>query len=518
MAETLAEQGENDGELRSCEKRGTKAGLLLRQLFRPVDISFLVFFRISFAVIALWHIWRLWTTGAISYYYIEPPFHFTFNGFSWVKPWTGNGMYWHFGIMAVLAFGIMIGACYRLCAVLFCVGFVYEFLLEKGLYQNHYYLLCLISAFMIFLPAHRYASVDACLRPSLRTRLVPAWTLWLLRAQLSIVYFYGGLAKVNADWVRGQPVRLGLAERADMPFVGHYFTEEWMVQFFVWGGLLFDLLIVPALLWSRTRILAYLVALAFHLINSVMWQIGVFPWFMILATLIFFPPDFPRRIILTRRTRLPDEPYDGPPLSQKQRWIVGVLGIYMAIQLLVPFRHYLYPGDVSWTEEGHRFAWHMMLRGKSAAIRFYGTDRVSRRTAPIPVRPFLTERQIEKLGKEPDMILEFSHFLADELARRGHEDIEIRALVLVSLNGRKAQLFIDPMIDLLAEKRGLWRRYPWIVPLKEPLRRDAWVVPIMQWEKEVGFDTAAYVKAIVGSLKATPDELTNSNEKSPAFQ
>jgi vitamin K-dependent gamma-carboxylase len=496
MSENLAQRAENVADTRPDDPPSTKASRFLRSLFHPVDISFLVFFRISFAVIAMWHTWRLWTTGSIAYYYIDPPFHFTFNGFGWVQPWTGDGMYWHFGIMAVLAFGILIGACYRLCATLFCLGFVYEFLLEKALYQNHYYLLCLISAMMIFLPAHRSASVDALLRPTLRTWHVPAWTLWLLRAQLGIVYIYGGLAKLNADWLRGQPVRLGLAERTDMPFVGQYFTDEWMVLFFVWGGLLFDLLIVPALLWRRTRILAYVAALGFHLINSQMWQIGIFPWFMILASLMFFAPDWPRRILRTRRARPRDKPCEDRPLSQRQQWIVGVLGIYMAIQLLVPFRHYLYPGDVSWTEEGHRFAWHMMLRGKSAAIRFYGTERESRRTGAIPVRPFLTQRQVEKLGKEPDMILEFSHFLAGELATQGYDDIEIRALVLVSLNGRKPQLFIDPMIDLVPETRALWRRYPWIVPLREPLRNDAWLTPMMEWEQEVGFDTAAYVEAI----------------------
>lgn len=496
MSEDSAQQANNMGE--SCPKgdSSTKAGQFLQSLFRPVDISFLVFFRVAFAVIALWHIWRLWTTGSIAYYYIDPPFHFTFYGFGWVTPWAGNGMYWHFGIMAVLAFGILIGAGYRLCATLFCIGFVYEFLLEKGLYQNHYYLLCMIGAFMVFLPAHRSLSVDVWLRPTLKTRYIPAWTLWLLRAQLGIVYFYGGLAKLNADWLRGQPVRLGLAERADMVFVGQYFTEEWMVQFFVWGGLLFDLLIVPALLWRRTRGLAYAAALGFHLINSVMWQIGVFPWFMILATLLFFPPDWPRRIFRTRRVIPRKQSAEDLPPSPRQKWGVSLLGAFIAIQLLVPFRHYLYPGDVSWTEEGHRFAWHMMLRGKSAAIRFYGTDRKSGRTGAIPVRPFLTQRQVEKLGKEPDMILEFSHFLAGELAKQGYDDLEIRALVLVSLNGRKAQLFIDPMVDLVSESRGLWRQYPWIVPLKEPLRKDAWLTPMMEWEKAVGFDTAAYVKEI----------------------
>jgi vitamin K-dependent gamma-carboxylase len=491
--QTHALQQEGSATTVSQESSGTR---LARRLFEPVDISFLVFFRISFAVMILWHIWRLWTTGSIAYYYIDPPFHFTYYGFGWVRPWPGDGMYWHFGVMAVVTVGILTGLFYRLCAVVFCLGFVYEFLLEKGLYQNHYYLLCLVSFWMIFLPAHRAASVDVLLRPKLKTDFVPAWTLWLLRAHLAIAYFYGGLAKINADWLQAQPIRLGLAERAHYPLVGQFFTEEWMVQFFVWGGLLFDLLIVPALLWQRTRTVAYIAALGFHLVNSQMWQIGIFPWFMILATLIFFPPDWPRRVFAIRHFRAARPPScEDRPLTRLQKFAVGFLAVYMAVQLLVPFRHYLYPGDVSWTEEGHRFAWHMMLRGKTAAVRIYATDPRTRRTGVVPVRPYLTQRQIEKLGKEPDMLVEFAHFLADELARQGYPDAEIRALVIVSLNGRRPQLLIDPYTDLAAVPRT-WRRYDFLMPLTEPLRREAWDVPMLEWEKHVGFDSREFIKEL----------------------
>ncbi|MCH8830939.1 MAG: HTTM domain-containing protein [Planctomycetes bacterium] len=469
-------------------------------LFRPVDIAFLVFFRIVFAVTMLWHIWLLASTGSIKYYYIDPPFHFTFYGFDWVRPWPGDGMYLHFAGMAVLAFCILIGLFYRISIFLFCLGFTYEFLLEKALYQNHYYLLCLVSMLMIFLPAHRAFSLDVLRRPQLRSNVVPTWMLWLLRAQLGIAYFYGGLAKLNADWLRGQPMRMGLAERAHFPFVGQFFNEDWMVLFFAHGGLWFDLLIVPALLWRRTRTTAYVCALTFHLINSQMWNIGVFPWFMIFATLMFFPPGWPRRLFTMHGLRPLSTPADDRslsaddrPLRRSQKITVTFLAAYLAIQFLVPFRHYLYPGNVSWTEEGHRFAWHMMLRGKTCAVRFYATDPKTGRTGSVSVRGYLNHRQVIKVGKEPDMLVQFSHYLAEQLRIKGYGDVEIRALVLVSLNGRKPQLLIDPNVNLAAEPRT-WRRYPWIMPLKEPLRKQAWTVPLLEWEQRVTFDVPAFMK------------------------
>ena len=40
----------------------------------------------------------------------------------------------------------------------------------------------------------------------------------------------------------------------------------------------------------------------------------------------------------------------------------------------MPLRHFLYPGDPSWTEEGHNLAWHMRLRSKSGTIALFASD------------------------------------------------------------------------------------------------------------------------------------------------
>src|SRR5690606_10618868 len=113
-------------------------------------------------------------------------------------------------------------------------------------------------------PAHHAGSVDSWLRPKLRSQTAPAWALWLLRIQVGIPYFYGGLAKLNPDWLRGEPLRDWLLELAEHPLVGPVVSYETVVYFFSYGGLLFDLLVVPALLWRKTRPFAFALALAFH--------------------------------------------------------------------------------------------------------------------------------------------------------------------------------------------------------------------------------------------------------------
>ncbi|MEP6913377.1 MAG: HTTM domain-containing protein [bacterium] len=474
-------------------------------LLKPVDISFLIFFRVVFGGIMLWEVYRYFTHNWISRYYIEPTVYFTYYGFSWVKPWPGKGMYVHFFILGVLAVCILLGFFYRVAATLFFFGFTYVFLLDQTRYLNHFYLVSLISFLLIFLPAERALSVDSLLRPKIRSDTAPVWTLWLLRAQVGIAYFFGGVAKLNSDWFRGEPMRTWLRPLTQLPLFGSLFQKEWMVYNFVIGGLLLDLFVVPLLLWRRTRPYAFLATILFNLINSLIFQIGIFPWFMLGATLIFFPPDLMRRILRgvvrafaspdspAEPRRLPEDrdPLDAMPiapiasiamtcasLSRRQKAVAVLLTTYLAVQLILPIRHYAYPGNVSWTEEGHNFSWHMKLRAKKADALFTVTHPASKQTWTIDPKEHLEPRQIAKMATHPDMILQFSHYLAAQKRREGYENVEVRARVMASLNGRKPQLLIDPTADLAKERLSLLPAR-WIMPLTEPLppRGSTWQVP-----------------------------------------
>jgi hypothetical protein len=457
----------------SSPAQATVCGRLLSELFKPVPIASLVFLRVAFGAVMLWEVWRYFDNDWIRRFYIEPKLFFTYYGFGWVKPWPQHGMYLHFAALGLLAACILVGYCYRLAAVLFWLGFTYVFLLDESRYLNHFYLISLLSFLLVFVPAHRALSVDAWRRPQLASGLAPAWALWLLRAQIGLVYFYGGIAKLNVDWLQGEPMRMWLARRTDFPVIGQYFTAEWMVLSFVWGGLLLDLLIVPLLLYRRTRWWAFLAAVAFHLMNARLFEIGIFPWFMLLATMIFFPPDWPRRVVsIFRRQPDPDPNLEHQaaaaiaPTRVWQRAIIALWAIYLGVQLVAPLRHFAYPGRVDWTEEGHRFSWHMKLRCKKGRARFIVIDATSGRKWRVDPRKYLDARQYRKMAVHPDMILQFSHYLAEEKRRAGYPDVRVYARVTVSLNGREPQFLIDPDVDLAQERRNLLPAV-WIMPLHE---------------------------------------------------
>lgn len=435
-------------------------------LWRPVDNASLVFLRVFFGAVLAWDAaWHL-LSGTVEHVWVRPRFHSTYYGFSWVEPLPGVGMYVVFGLMVLLGLCVAAGLFYRYSSLLLGLGMTYAFLAERAAYQNHFYLLCLLCFVMACIPAHGDFSLDARLGRVIRRRSAPAWALWLLRGQLGVVYFYGGLAKLNADWLQGEPMRLWLGGYGDYWLIGPFVHEEWLVGFFSYGGLLFDLGIVPLLLWPKSRRWAFVGAVAFHLINHWIFRIGVFPWFMIGATTVFFEPSWPRRWlgrleeIAAREDWRPRRPALG----------AGLLCLYAAVQLLVPLRHLLYPGDTSWTEQGHRFAWRMMLRDKRVKAQFLLRDPRSQVQWTVEPQAYLAPWQMRAVLNDPEMILQLCHYLAAEQRQAGFADIEVYARVQASLNGRPLQDLVDPTVDLAAQERGLGAA-SWILPLRQPLVR-----------------------------------------------
>lgn len=445
-------------------------------LLRRVDGASLGVFRIVFGLVMLVEIWRYWSNGWIVSHYVRPEFFFSYPLFDWVKPLSGWRLYAHFDLLALAAACIVLGLYTRVAAAVFAVLFWWWFLSDQTHYLNHFYLISLVATLLVFVPTERALSLDARQRPHSDGQSVPAWALWLVRFQIGVPYFFGSIAKLNADWFAGEPMRMWLRGMKDVPLLGPVRTEEWVVQFFVWSGLLFDLLVVPALLWKRTRLLAFVASIVFHATNAVIFDIGVFPWLMMAATTVFFEPDWPRRIpILDRLPGLrglrarPASP-ESPPLDAMRRLGFTALGSWVAFQCLFPLRHVLYPGNVSWTEEGHLFAWHMKLRDKSGKATITVTEPATGQTWEVDPRDYLTKKQAREMPEHPDMLLQFAHHLSEEHQRAGKGPLEVRARVLTSVNGRKRQLFVDPEIDLAAQPRSLWH-WDWILPLTEPLRR-----------------------------------------------
>ena len=318
------------------EKR-TPSGFLaaLRErAFAPIDIASLVFFRIAFGVLMAWQVCHYFYHGWVRQFWIEPHFLFKYYGFSWVRPWPGNGLYIHVAILGVLALFIAMGFLYRLSTTLFFIGWTYLFLLDEGLWRNHPYLISLFSFLLIFVPANRAFAVDSWLRPSIRTETIPTSTLWILRFQMGVVYFFAGIAKINPDWFHAEQIRAMLIVSGQPALLAQFLAKPAVYYTFAYSSLAFDLSIVALLLWRRTRIAAFCLAVVFHLINARLFPLEVFPWFSIAATTLFLSPEWPRRVFTLFRKPAPMHRVEkvAPPVQWKQNLILSAVTVYVAIQ------------------------------------------------------------------------------------------------------------------------------------------------------------------------------------------
>ena len=448
----------------------SRLGRLRQRLFQPVDIASIVVFRMLFGAIMMWEVWRYFENDWIRKYYIVRKVHFKYFGFDWVQSWPGDWMYVHFLAVAVFAFCVMTGLFYRVTSWLLFLSFSYWYLLDETRYLNHLYLTALLAFLLAIIPAHRAKSLDVRRKPELASPTIPAWCLWIVQIQVGIVYFYAGIAKINADWLRGEPLRQWLANRSDYPLIGSWSDTELAVGFFGYCGLLFDLLVVPALLWRRTRVCALLAAIFFNVSNKMMFNIGIFPVLMLGATLLLLPPDWPRKVGLFFFPQKDSKPKPRSySISPQLKTFTTLLFLaYLSFQLLFPFRHWLYPGNVNWTEEGHRFSWRMKLRQKRAAATFIATIPKTKENWVIDHTEYLSSKQSSMFGRWPDMCIQFAHFMEKELRKEGHEDVEIRVKTMVSLNGREPELLIDPELDLTQVQRTL-KHQDWLLPMTKPL-------------------------------------------------
>ncbi|MBC8172125.1 MAG: HTTM domain-containing protein [Anaerolineae bacterium] len=430
-------------------------------LFAPITAAPLAYFRIAFGLIMVWEMGRYIDAGWIDRYYVKPTFFFSYYGFEWVKPLSESGMYAVFAVFGGLAFCIMIGFAYRLAMPLFTLVFSYIFLLDQTQYLNHFYLIVLLSFLMCFIPAHRVWSVDAWFFPRLATLPLRLWMLRLLQFQLFVVYGFGALAKINPDWLQGEPMRLWLAESTDFPVFGQFFTEEWMVYLFAYGGIVVDLIALPLFCWRRTRWLGLGMLVSFHIVNARLFSIGIFPWLMLATLPLFVPLAWWERVLAV--------PIDlREPSLRVRQLTLSLLGVYCLFQLVMPLRHFVLPGDVHWSEEGGYFAWHMKLRDKAGLASFRVYDPISGESWLIDLDDYLTSRQQNVMTDIPDMILQFTHHLASLWRTQGYPEVQVYGVVLVSLNGREYRPVVDTQVDLATLSRSE-STSNWILPLDIPL-------------------------------------------------
>lgn len=460
--------------------------ILRRFCEKPVPITSLVYFRIIFGLIMAWEAYRYLSKGWVNWLFADVPFHLVHPGFGWLPDFSGPIWHVYWFILGVLSLFIALGFFFRFSMAAFTILFTYQYLLTQENYLNHFYFVILISLPLCFSDAHRAFSLDCRLKRVEMSSTVAYWQHGIILFLMGVVYFYGGIAKIDPDWLTGVPLNRWLSPQKDLPVLGGFLTSAWGAVFMSWAGFLLDLLIVPFLIWKRSRIGALFIISTFHLSNAWLFNIGIFPWFSIGTTLLYLGPQFPEKIF-AKLSPKKIIPWAKAPDGAKAlpNWGFYLLVFFIAYNLLIPLRYHFLPGDPHWSELGHSYSWRMKLRNKWAKnVTFYFMDRKTGKKWEHPWKKWLSPKQMRAVAKRPDLMLVFIDYLKEYYAKEGITDLRIRVRNVVSLNYREAERLITYRYNM-DQAKDCWFCYPeWLTPGPKRTYADSWEKLQKRIEKE----------------------------------
>lgn len=434
--------------------------MLNKFLFKHIDNSALIVFRIIFGLLCFLESVGAIFTGWVTRTLVEPKFTFNFIGFEFLQPLPGDWMYVYYTIMGVFGLLIMVGYKYRLSMFAFTLMWTCTYLMQKSSYNNHYYLLILLSTIMVFLPANKYASLDVKLNPKIKQISMPSWVKWVFVIQLFILYTYASIAKMYPDWLDLSVPKQLMAGKINYPIIGELLQHKFVAPFIAYGGILYDGLVIPLLLYKPTRKYIFIASIFFHLFNSIVFQVGIFPYLALAFSLFFFEPKKIKNLFLKKKPLYTE----GEVIVKNYKPILVSIGvIYFAFQIALPLRQHFFTDNVLWTEEGHRLSWRMMLRSRSGYTNYKVIDKNTNKSEFIKMSDYLTKKQIRPASCKPDVIWQFAQHLKKEYAKNG-KDVKVYVDSKISINGRPYKRLINQNVDL-ASVPWHWNKHSdWILP------------------------------------------------------
>ena len=431
---------------------GAKSVAALRNAWlSPISGGPLATLRVLFGIVMLGSTIRFVALGWVADHFIDQSFRFHYWGFGWVPmapPWLLYGLH---GILCLASIGLIFNRFYRFSAWLLFLCFTYTELLDLTYYLNHYYFVSLV-AFLF------------CLAPKVRAgQPVPYWSVAMFRIVAGLLYVYAGFAKLDSEWLLDAlPLRIWLPAGSSIPILAPIVSQPWAPYAFAWGGMVYDSTIVFFLMWRRSAWLAYAAVVVFHTVVGLLFPIGVFPVVMMLVAPLFFHSGWHQKLWAWGGMALPS----AGRLVESKWYVQPILIAFLAFQIAFPWRYVLYPGNLLWTEEGYRFSWRVMLVEKAGQATFYIKDRLTGRTGMVDNAEFLKPHQEKQMAFQPDMILQFAHFLHQHYTAKGMHDPIVRCTAYVTYNGRPSAPLIDSTTNL-AKQTDSWAHKPWVLDAPE---------------------------------------------------
>jgi len=428
-------------------------------LFKPVSPVTLGVFRIGFGVIMLFQFYHI--QDYFFNYLMASKYFIKYDFFEWVPTASIEQLRLVFNLAIVSTFLFTIGLFTRFFSFVVFILWTYLFLMDQGHNNNHYYLIGMFLFFMSFVQSDQWGSVRNFFKPS---KLIPQWNYLVFKGLIFILYFYGAIAKINMDWLRGYPLRYWLHGRTSFGETIQTFLEyEYTALFFSYYGLIFDLVVGFALFHKKYRFYILPFLIPFHISNHFLWPIGVFPWLSIFVTILFFEDKVDK---LFKYNVSGHEVF-----RQKNKKVIKwFLVTFFVVQILFPLRGFLYGGRVNWHGYGEFFSWHMMLADKQGAVRIRIHDQNDVYLGEVAIEQYVNDRQLYKLVYIPKTFVPFCKYIEKEILsdkrNKTITDVKIYVDAFKTINNRPFARVIDPTVDLTAVEYSVFKKGEYILPFK----------------------------------------------------
>ncbi|EDW31165.1 GL20734 [Drosophila persimilis] len=442
-------------------------------LQRPVDGAALGIFRLLFGVAMLVDIAEERGGGQLDVRFGEPH-HCHFPLFNGMRALAYPLMGCVYLCMWLGAWGIMLGYRFRSSCLTFIVPYWYIFLLDKPTWNNHSYLFGLVGTLLLFTQADSYCSLESWLNPARsRSRTVPYWNYFLIKFQFFVLYMYAGLKKISAEWLSGYAMSNLSQHWVFSPFRQMLDPELIDLLIVHWFTAFFDVSIAFFMTVEKTRLLVTPFMISFHLMNSRLFVIGMFPWVCLAEVPLFFGFDWPRRIRGTAKIDPSEEASPARPSLLARLRTCLILG-YCGLQLFLPYSHFITKGYNNWTNGLYGYSWDMMVHSfdtLQTSIQVVDNDNQQVHN----LNPFAFT-EYERWTKYADMAVQYAKCIEENIQNqqvRGRpsigRNISIYFDIWCSMNGRFQQRSFDPRVDLLKAPWSPFESTSWSLPLLNEL-------------------------------------------------
>ncbi|XP_065076830.1 vitamin K-dependent gamma-carboxylase [Ochlerotatus camptorhynchus] len=384
-------------------------------------------------------------------------------------------------IMWLGALGIMLGYRFRLTSLMFVISYWYVFLLDKSAWNNHSYLYGLLGTLFLFTDAHKFLSLDA-LRDKGLQREVPFWNYFILKYQFFILYFLAGLKKMCAEWLSGYAMTNLSYHWVFLPFrllIGAKLTDLLIIH---WFGCIFDTSVVFFLIYAPTRKMATLFACAFHLMNSRLFHIGMFPWVCLTQLPLYYSVSWPRivweklslnnnkchdKVDKLKETPNCPKPQSTPTMRNKMAMFSMVF--YCGLQLFLPYSHFITKGYNNWTNGLYGYSWDMMVHAWDTVLTSIKVvDNHNNHSLYLLPYAFVDN---DRWTKHADMAYQFAHCIDRNIHEEYRTDrismtnFSVHFDIWCSMNGRFLQRIFNPQVDILTASWSPFKAVDWLLPL-----------------------------------------------------